>query len=316
MTENYAALKNAYVLVGWESTYGTPVSATKDLGIVTDITETGTNEVVSSRGLSSRDLDQLNMGQWRHRVEVTCEYQHARLIDLALGAVAHSGTADPYTHTCTGADTIDSVTLEVGLDGTTDDVSKYDGCKVNSLTIAQELGGVITMRAEFVTQSVVTSTTAGTAVTDTLPPLNWGTTTVNTGDAIAQCRSFEWTVNNNLIPVDKMGSFEHENLLEGDRDYTCRFTAAYTDIKERSRFFAGNNSGTSPATADFDGFTTTITCDRSADNRSLVLTLTDCHYTDFSRPISIGGVILQDFTLVHRTASIVGEDDIPSADWE
>jgi hypothetical protein len=316
MTENYGGLKNAHVLVGWESEYGTAVSADKDVGIVTDISERSSNEAIATRGMSSRDLDQIDMGNFSHTIDLTCQYQHARLIDLALGAVAHSGTEDPYTHTCTGADDINSFTLEVGLNGTTDDSVMYDGCKINSLTISQDLGGVVTMRAEIFAQDVTTDTSAGTAVVDTLPVLPSGYTTVNTGDAIAQCRAFEITINNNLDKVYKMGSFEHENLLEMARDYTFRFTAAYTDIKERGRFYAGSNSATTPTTTSFAGFNTTITTDLAASNRSLVSTLTDCHYQEWSRPISVGGVILQEMSGVFRTASIVGEDDIASASWE
>jgi hypothetical protein len=316
MTEVYSGAGNANVLISWETVYGTPVAPAKDIGIVTEVNQRSMNEYVASRGLSSRDLDSISMGQWRHVIDLTCEYQHARLIDLALGAVSHGGTADPYTHTITGAVNVNSFTMAVGLNGTADDDVVYDGCKVNSLTIAQDLGGVITMRAEVFAQGVTTDTTAAAAVVDTLPVIPSGYSSINTGDAIAQLRAWEWTVNNNLLYADRMGSFEHEQLLEGIREYSAKVTASYADIKERARFFAGSNSATVPATIDFAGFNATITSDMATPSRSLVGTLTDCHYGEWSRPIPVAGIILQEMSIGHRTAQWIGEDDIPSANWE
>ena len=316
MTENYTGGAHANVLISWETAYGTSVQPAKDIGIVTDVNQRSMNAYVESRGMSSRDLNSISMGQWSHVIDVTCEYQHARLIDLALGGVEHSGTEDPYTHTITGAADVNSFSLGIGLNGTTDDDCVYDGCKINSLTIAQDLGGVITMKAEIFAQSITTDTTSPAAVIDTLPVIPSGYSSISTGDAVASLRSWEFTINNNLLKSDRMGSFESENILTGNREYSAKITAAYADIKERARFLSGSNSATVPATTDFAGFTTTITSDLAAVDRSLVLTLSDCHYGEWTRPITVGDIILQDLPIKFRTASIVGEDDIASASWE
>ena len=299
MTENYGGLKNAYVLIGKETTWGTAVSPTKDVGIVTDANVTATNEVISSRGLSSRSLDLLQMGQFRFRLDITNQFQHGRWIEYALGTKASATGSDPYVHGFTEGDNLPSCTVEIGLDGTTDDAETYEGCMMNSYTLALDLGGVVTERAELMAETVVTSASAETAVTDTLPTLSSHVATFKTGTAasevaVAQCRAFEWTVNNNLMPVDKFGSFLVQDLVEGPRDYSLRATLAFTDTNERSKFFAGVNSKTAPTTADFAGFSTVIEADDAANSRRITMTLTDCHYTEYGRPISVGGVILQE----------------------
>jgi len=315
MTEVYSGA-NANVLIGWETTYGSAEATTKDVGIIQDVSVSSINEAIESRGMSSRDIDSISMGMWRHSITVNCQYQHARLIDLALGTVNHGGTSDPYTHTCTGGASVNSFTLALGLNGTADDDMRFDGCKVNSLTIAQNLGEPLTLSAEIYAQSVITDTSAETAIVDTLPIIPSGYSSVDTGDAISQLRAWEITINNNLIKADRIGSFEHEQLVEGNREYAGKITKAYTDIKERSRFLGGSNSETAPDTTDFAGFTTVITADIAASSRSLVSTLTDCHYTDYSRPTTVGDIIVEDLPFKFRTASIVGEDDIAGGSWE
>jgi len=316
MTENYTGLANAYVLIGKESEEGTGVSATKDIGIVTDINTSWTNEPVPSRGMSSRNLDQLQLGQFRFSVDVTCEFQHGRLLEYAMGAVAHGGASDPYTHTFTSADTLPSMSMEIGLDKTTDDTEKLLGGKVESYTLACDMSGVVTERATIRGMNVLTGTTAGTAVTDDLPTLPWAVSSMTTfGGGVTQLRSWEWTVTNALEPIDKMSAYRPDGHVAGAQDFSGKFTAAFTDTNERSKFLAGQTGQTAPATADFAGGTVAITSDLSASNRSLVMTLTDTHFAEYTRPIAVAGMILQDFTFTHRTASIVSENDIASGSW-
>ena len=212
-----------------------------------------------------------------------------------------------------------SFTAEVGLDGTTDDVETYAGCKINSLTLALDLGGKLTMRAEVLAKTVSTSTTASAAIVDDLPTYTWAHATFKTGasgaeTAVAQCRAFEWTITNNLSPIDKFGSYLPEGYLEENRDYSVRVTLAFTDANERSRFLAGTTGATAPAETDFEGFSAVLEVARSA-SRKITITMSDCYYTDYSRPISVGGLIVQDFTLVPRSCTIVTLDDIDSTTW-
>lgn len=320
MAENYGGLKNAYLLIGKQSAIGTPVVPAKDTGIVTEGNFNGSNEVIKDRGWSSRSLSGIQMGNWNFKGDYTGDFQHGRLIEYALGAVAHSGSSDPYTHTFTEAQTIPAFTAETGLDGTTDDVERYQDCKINSYTLALDLGGKLTQRAEILATKMAPSTTSQAAVTSTLPTLPWAVAQFKTGasgseTAIGQCRSFEWTINNNLARVEGgFGSYFAEDHLEGERDYTAKVTMAFRGPEERSKFLTGTTGATGPATADFDGFSTILDVQKSA-SRLLTLTLTDCHYAEYNRPISVSGQILQDFTIEHRTAGIVTKDNISEANW-
>ena len=98
MATNYSGISNAYVLIGKESVYGTPVSATKDLGRIQSITPNLTNELIESRALSSRRLQALGTGNFRFSVDMEAEFQHGRIFEYGLGSVATTGAGAPYTH--------------------------------------------------------------------------------------------------------------------------------------------------------------------------------------------------------------------------
>ena len=303
----------SYVQIGKESTYGTPVTANRNVGIVGTVTPRNVNEIIESRGLGSHDLQQIAIGNFRYAFDIEGQYQTARLLEYALGTVAEGGGGGPsYVHTVTGNSTADlpSFTSYVALDSdTTDDREKYQGCMINSLSLSCELGDVVRFRAEVLAQDMISDATAAIPAVDTDPVLPSGVGGATAGgDAISQLRGFEWTVTNNLLAVDKQGAYIPDIYAQGNREYSGRVTYGFTDIQERARFFAGNKTATASATADFDGFATVLTYDKTAANASLILSLTDCHYTEYGKPVNLDGIVEQEYTVRHRTASLAAED--------
>ncbi|MCX8190561.1 MAG: hypothetical protein N3F05_05050, partial [Candidatus Diapherotrites archaeon] len=116
--------KHAYVLIGKESAYGTPVSCTKDVGKVQNITSDFNNNYRKIRGISSSDVQEFITGIFEASGSLEVKYQHGRLLEYIFGSVSHTQTTNDWKHTFTLTEALPSFTLEYGFDSATDSIMR------------------------------------------------------------------------------------------------------------------------------------------------------------------------------------------------
>src|SRR5947207_879138 len=120
--------QQTYTMFGSEgATYGTPVSVTKDLGLI-DATFTLDDDVDenSQWNMGSSNMSVLDWGRYNAAVKFDGALQHGRIFDFLWGGTTtHAQTTSDWRHTFVLADTLPSMTLEAGHDLATDAVSTY-----------------------------------------------------------------------------------------------------------------------------------------------------------------------------------------------
>lgn len=157
------------------------------------------------------------------------------LFKAALGSVSTSG-ADPYTHVFTVGSTLPSLLIEKGF---TDigQYFKYNGCKVNSMSLSVSTSGYQNLTFDIVGAKETASGTSFDATPTDLgkqPFDGYSIATIEEGGvAIANVVSIDGLTINNDIDTDQYiigGGGERESLPEGMVGVTGTLTALFENL--------------------------------------------------------------------------------------
>jgi len=309
------------VLIGKETAWGTKATADKDIGLIQNCTPSERNNLEKVHSVAARNVNTVVAHKYEATISLEAIFQHGRMLEYAFGAVSHDITDDPdIKHTFTEADSLPSFTLHNGFSGTTDVNTDYMGCKVNTLTLAQDATGQMTMRSEIIAKTSSQASTAIAASISTSTTLPAWTTTLTAGTdgtegTVSLVRNWEATANNGLIPTEAVGTRLIGALSEGPRDYEGRVTVAFNTSSEWQRFLGGASPSTSTPTASsfiMNASRGTL----ATDMRALHLDYALVTYDSVSTPVAIGGVIYQDFDFVaEELTECYTYDGIATASW-
>lgn len=308
-----------FVLFAKETTFGSPVSDTKDLGLVQSITPTDNVMPTHSNSLGASAIQALDWGRHEIGLRIEADFQHGRLLELLTGGtVTHtqSGATADWSHAFALADSLPSATIGVHHDLSTDAVSKYEGCVATSGTLSMDVNGILKIGVDFAAESVVTSTTAGTKVISTLKPFKAHQAILQTGvisseATLADVQRFEFTINNIAsgdARVYKLGSRLPSFIDMQQRLMSFRFSVAYANLTEYKRMLSGSGaSGTSPT--DDDTAPTLCGLVFSANNgvaagsgrQDININLSNVLYTNISRPMQVGNWVLAEIEGIAQT---------------
>lgn len=191
-----------YLGIGKESTYGTAVSVTKYIPILSE------SMAPDSGGIFPEDIradrSRATALEGPFGVSGDVEFQAGPengLGEMLLGALGTvtQGTTSPYTHTFVGASTIPSYTVEVNVGESM--VRTIPGCKVGTLTISCAAAEPATITATLVGQTETIGTAFATAPTfSTLEPFKWSECKVTIdGTVDANIENLECVIENNLV---------------------------------------------------------------------------------------------------------------------
>lgn len=249
MTYGLSAL--GYLGVGKETTYGTAVSVTKYIPILSeDITPTS-GVILPEEIKGSRARETALEGDFT--IEGDIEFNGAaenglgEMLIGALGSCSTSGTASPYVHTFTGKDTLPSYTVEIN----TGNVMKriIPGCKVGVLTIGCSVGEPLTVTSTLTgkTENIATSG-FGSPSYSTVRAFVGGDASITLGGtASARVENFEVVIDNSLIKDYKTlgGTRTIKDLPEGRRAITGSMDLGFEAVDVYKWFLGG---GTAPQT--------------------------------------------------------------------
>ena len=201
---------NAYLVYGWESSFGSG---------------SGTKDKVFGRGLSisnlafSYDTDSIyELGDRKLRdvvrkrfvgsMSMTWLLSNPWFFKALLGQSSSSGTAAPYTHTFTVADSVPSMEVEVGM---RDYVLSFTGVVLNSVSIQANTNNPVQVNSSnFLYKSVSVGTIVGTGVTDTFPvyTLNNVSVELPIGTPISYVSGVNISISNNAQRIYALGDRE------------------------------------------------------------------------------------------------------------
>jgi hypothetical protein len=171
ITERYGSLSATGFAK--EVTFGTPVAATTFLPMSGNTMESDPGWFAPELMMGVRDRNVFNMyGEAKFAGTVDGPLFPSNAVELlvaAIGTDAVTGTAAPYTHTISQANTLASITVEKNLGGYQS--LQFAGCRVNKLSIkAPTANEPVTLSADIMGQSaaILTSPTA-VSVTNEIP---------------------------------------------------------------------------------------------------------------------------------------------------
>lgn len=202
----------------------------------------------------------------------------------ALGTVATTGTAAPYTHTCTLGPLPTGLTVE-GLYGNQAN-EIFEGCKINTLTLSIEAGGLMTAAVELLGQTsgglIASAAATHTAAGEPITFSHAGTFSFNSVNYTL--KSLEITLDNKL--TERM-LLESANTLEPTR-------SDFPEVTMTATLEFGSNNLYSAMIADTES-DAAITFTGAGDN-AMTFTLHNAYVVSATQPVSSAGVLEQTVT--------------------
>jgi len=168
-------------------------------------------------------------------LEVELQAYTGLLFKAALGDVATTG-ADPYIHTFSIGDTLPSLMIEKGF-GDIDQYFKYNGCKVNSLSLSITASGFQNCSFDFVGAKETTGASSFDSTPTDLGKQSFDGFAIATieegGVAIGNVISIDSLTISNDLDTDQYsigGAGQRDELPEGLVSVTGTLTARFEDL--------------------------------------------------------------------------------------
>lgn len=305
------------LLIGQESDWGTPVAVAKDIGIITDVSDSMSREVTQTQGLTSLSTQHITSGVVDPNLSVTFQFQHGRILEYAIGSVAHANTSSDYKHTFTASNEPPSMTVESSEGQGTDVTLTYAGMMVNDLTISSQLNGILSCTANLVGKTVASTASTTAAVEDDLINFPHSLVSVDIDGTTADTvQSVTINITKNVQRIGGLGSNIYQDGKATELKFTFSAQLGYTDNTYEQLWLGGAApSGTSdPTVFDFlldanNGVAL------GSGNRRLYLELENCIMDNFSKAASIGNMIFIDINGHGTLKECYSVDDIADGTW-
>jgi hypothetical protein len=212
-------------------------------------------------------------------------------LQSVLGSVATAGSTPNFVHTITPAAALPYISCWRNISDTL--WESYRDCKVGSLSISAEAGGVLTATAgvQGVLPTRLTSAPGAAVSLENGPVYKFsdrpsaGVVTLG-GGATALVRSFELTIENNL-QRQQTDAVTPYDVYEGQREVSLGFDLIFESLDEYNKFHYGGAAGTA---IDGSIFTTSaVFTFEKGSNNSIAFNLPSIAYQEFPVEPNAGG---------------------------
>jgi len=292
--------KNHTFLIGQESTFGTAVTADKDVGLVQSHTPGDKRAIEEVYASGSRQVQELVPGKSELPWDFEVDLQNGRLFEYLFGGVAHALTGSDTKHTFSITSTLPSFTMESSFNATADSVFIYDGSKITTGTVNLDTQGILKGTFSGISQSVDTSTSsASAAVISTLPVLHYKHSTLKTGTAASETSvgnllTFNLVIDNDLKAVDQAGSVEIAELIASTFSMKFDFTMTFENTTEYEIFLGGTTPALSP-TKKSALFNANNGITLGSGRREFEIQLDNFLYEEAAPATSVGDLVIASF---------------------
>ncbi len=239
--------RTAYIALGEESTYGSPVSTTGINNRIFSVSmarkqerERTTHLSQSSAAFAVNTFDGFEIAGGS--IEMPLVYKGiGLLLKSAIGSVATTG-AGPHLHTFTPSATLPSMTINVQRG--TGSSEKFEGCKVSTMTLSCEAGGEARASFEVIAETAQSRTGALSSPTfgDGAQVFHFQASTLSYNSNTYKMRSMELSLDNKLERINYLGSkVTTEPQISDVREVTLTVTMDLED----NNLYDSQISGTS-----------------------------------------------------------------------
>lgn len=300
----------SFILLGEESTFKTPVTTDKDLGVTASVDIQEANNLTEIRTLGDREICAMVEGNYDATISLDGTLNSGALLEMFFGQSTDTSSGSDYTHTFVNrgtlevANTIKSYTTSLNLDSDTDYTFTYAGCKANTLDITANVGEPVNFSSEIIAATVATGTSLGTEVKTNTEPLAFSQATLSTGDegsesTIAQVQSFSLSLSNNIDAGDvrELGSRTAADLIVKNLSVSGEFNVKFKNKTEAERFLGGT-SPTANATETGIVLDANNGVTLGSGRVQFYVKLLGCKYESLGRTIAQDGVVEETFNFV------------------
>lgn len=309
--------QQSFLLVGKESTQGTGVTADKDLGIIKDLAPRLDRELKIVETVGAVEDQAILAGNSSVGFSSTIEFQHGRILEMALGTVAHAQTSSDWKHTFTiNSSNLSTWTMDGSYDGSTDTKFRQLGNMIESLEIGIELNGNLTGNCTWKGLSTSSSATIGTKAISTLITFPHSLVTVEFDDVVVpEVQQFSVTIENTVVPVYGLGSTIAQGL---NRTRTSFKFAGKLGFSSKSYLELAQGGATLAA-----GNPTAFAVELIASNgvtlgsgrRDFYIKLSNCVFNQFEKAVSVGDLVFCNVAGQGTLTECYSTDNISSASW-
>lgn len=295
--------KNHTLLVGEETSFGTAVTADKDLGLIQNFNPMQKRNHEKLYASGSREIQEIVEGNYEVNFDGEIILQHGRPIYYVMGSVSHAETTSDWKHTFDFGTSVPSLTIEDSHNMDTDAVFIYDGCKLDEATMSIEKNGQLKMSFSGQGQASDHSTaSASSAVISTLPVLTYKHLSVSIGTAgsessVGKVQSASLTFSNSLERIDAAGNITAQELNEGNIDITGEFTIIFEDMTEYDRFLG--EAGDDTPQLSQTGYSLVINAHNGvtlgSGRREFYVQLSGVKYEEADKPVNVGESVVGTF---------------------
>ncbi|KKL76478.1 hypothetical protein LCGC14_2044470, partial [marine sediment metagenome] len=310
-------------LIGQESTFGTAVSATKDVGLVQNFTPSDKRAIEEVYAAGSRQVQELVAAKSSISWDLDVNFQNGRLLEYVYGSVAHALTSSDTKHTFSIATTLPSMTIESSFNAAVDEVFIYSGGKINSSTINLDTNAVLKLSASGMSQGSSTATaTASAAVISSLAVLHYKHSTLSTGTAdsetsVGKLQTFNLNIENNIEEIDAAGTFVTQEMVEANLKIAFDFTIMFENQTEFDIFQGGTTPQQSPTKKGVE-FNANNGVTLGSGRREFNAQFNGFLYEEVGTPVNVGESVVQSFKGIATdigTNGVFSVDNITSANW-
>jgi len=313
---SYSGVLN-YLLVGKESAKGTAVSATKDLGLIRDPTSSMEREVKESMGISNIEAQQITTGMVTFKRGWTMELQHGRILEYALGSVAHAETTGDWKHTFSITDSHPTATLEGGHNSSTDTVWASAGNMLEGLEVSTSLNEVLLAKADWTGITGASSATASTAVVSTLVVFPQALCHVSiNGSEATEVQNFSIKITKKVEATGGIASNLAQDINATELHFEFSGQLGFNNKTYQELFLGGT---TPSATSDPTAYDILLNAHNGvtlgSGRREFYLELQNCQMKSFEEAASIGNITYVTIGGTGTLKSAFSVDNITSANW-
>lgn len=309
--------QNKVFLIGKESTVGTAVSATKNVGLIQDIGNNFAQEVIQSKGIGTITAQQVSTGLYDLGHSIAVHFQTGRLLEYVFGSVAHDTTSDDTKHTFSISKTPPSFTAESSESGDTDGYVKSVGNIIESAEISTELNGFLTLNVASKCLNAYGTGSASSYSALDLQKFPHQQVSISIDDTQAtEVQNFSISISKTVERSGGVGSTIYQQIHPVDFEISFSGTLGFTGNTFQNLFFGGS---TATETASPTAFNVVLDANNAvtlgSGRRELYLALNNCQFSTFNKVASVGSLIFVDVEGVGLFNTCYSTDNISSAQW-
>ncbi|MCP6727489.1 MAG: phage tail tube protein [Patescibacteria group bacterium] len=287
-------------LIGQEVTFGTAVTADKDVGLVQSFTPSDKRTIDEVYASGSRQVQELVPAKSGVTWDLDINLQNGRLFEYIFGAVSHALTGSDTKHTFTIATTLPSMTIESSFNATVDKVFIYSGGKINSAVVNLDTNAILKLSSSGMSQGSSSATaTASAAVISSLAVLHYKNSTLSTGTAdaetsVGKLQTSNINIENNIEEIDAAGTFVTQEMIAASLKIAFDFTMMFEDQTEYDIFQGGTTPQQDPAKKGVE-FNANNGVTLGSGRREFNAQFTNFLYEEVGTPVTVGESVVQSF---------------------